>query len=451
MLKTASLELEVLAVLLGCSSESETPAALRPVRFGFYSQNSGGAAHLLILQNRLLPRPPPSSHLSSILSYSFAVIDLLVPHSPLALLDLDPPTPKFRFPYRFTTPYPNPPNTRWTWAFLITAFVQAVIVLAVEAYVFAMFQESLLQNLTPIPLVKTIPTYLTLFIFGFIYQLVLVYDSLRLKNTIQVIGLCMYNVGMLIYSSIQYDQINQAIEGLETYQPQPYILPSSRVWPNISPLLLAVPCIIAAFTVVLSFIAWKLYDEFAWTIYKHISADLRMKRRFLTFQIYIALLKFDFFFFLGFTVQFLVIVASATQDAEFALTIAAIPITIFILFMAAFFTRRENKFGMVCTIVLYFCGLAYFIFKLLRMYLPAKRDQYNAVRKTLTSFAVITIILIIGTIINACVCMANFDQGLKQHVMSRKIGVEEEKGDHMTELPDLKPGHAPVSSRMTID
>ena len=34
-----------------------------------------------------------------------------------------------------------------------------------------------------------------------------VYDSLRLKNTIQVIGLCLYNVGMLIYSSIQYEQI----------------------------------------------------------------------------------------------------------------------------------------------------------------------------------------------------------------------------------------------------
>jgi hypothetical protein len=36
----------------------------------------------------------------------------------------------------------------------------------------------------------------------------------------------------------------------------------------------------------MSAIAWKLYDEFAWTIYKHISADLRMKRRFLTFQVW---------------------------------------------------------------------------------------------------------------------------------------------------------------------
>jgi cellulose synthase/poly-beta-1,6-N-acetylglucosamine synthase-like glycosyltransferase len=147
-------------------------------------------------------------------------------------------------------------------------------------------------------------------------------------------------------------------------------------------------------------------------------------------------------------VQFLVIVTGFT-DSEYGLTIAAIPITVVILFMAAFWTRRENVFGMIITIFLFFCGLAYFIFKLARMYQKGHEANYMPVRKNLTSFAVITIILIVLTIINACVCTANFNKGLKQHIMKRKIGSDEEKIENMTELPNLKSGQIP--SRMTID
>lgn len=141
-------------------------------------------------------------------------------------------------------------------------------------------------------------------------------------------------------------------------------------------------------------------------------------------------------------------------DAELGLTIAAIPITILILFMSAFWTRRENKFGTISSVIIFFCGMAYFIFKLARMYQKDHEEFYKPVRKNLTSFACITIILIILTIINAIACMMNFNKGLKQHVMSRKISDEDTEklgAGTMTELPDLKPGHAPASSRMTID
>ena len=39
------------------------------------------------------------------------------------------------------------------------------------------------------------------------------------------------------------------------------------------------------------------------------------------------------------------------HDAEFGLTIGAIPVTIIILLMAAYWTRRESKLGMVLIIV----------------------------------------------------------------------------------------------------
>lgn len=116
--------------------------------------------------------------------------------------------------------------------------------------------------------------------FGYIYQMWLIWDALRLKNTIQVIGLVLYNIGLLIYAAIQLDQINDAVHNLSKAH---FMDPG--FWSEIQPFLIALPCVMGLGTVLFAFIAWKLYDEFAWTIYKHISADLRLKRRYLTYQV----------------------------------------------------------------------------------------------------------------------------------------------------------------------
>lgn len=131
-------------------------------------------------------------------------------------------------------------------------------------------------------LALSIPTYLSLFIFGFIYQLVLVVDALRLKNTIQIIGLCVYNLGIMVYAAIQIDQLHDTVRALDS---EGFINRQRNLWRQINPSLVALPCVLALGTALLTYVAWKLYDEFAWTIYKHISADLKMKRRYLTYQV----------------------------------------------------------------------------------------------------------------------------------------------------------------------
>jgi len=335
------------------------------------------------------------------------------------------------------------PNSLWTWSFVVVTAIQAILILAFESYVFARFQIQLRPDASQLTQSKTIPTFLTLYIFGFVYELILVYDALRLKNTIQVIMICVCNLGLLIYGAVQFDQIKDAVAILSSKGKI-----NGHVWPEIRPFLLAIPCIIGLALVVMAFLARKLYDEFAWTIYKHISADLQMKKRYLTYQIYIALLKFDFFFFLGFTVQFVVIVTNKTT-IEFALTLAAIPVTILILLMAAFWTRRENTLGMILVIILYFGGLAYFLFKLVRMYSPEREKNYIPARKSLTFFAVITIILIILTIINACICTHNFNRGLKRHISSKRSASEGEKTNETEMSGRMLEGQA--LGRMTID
>ena len=160
-------------------------------------------------------------------------------------------------------------------------------------YIFAKFQTDLTaaahdsKNDT---ITKVVATYLALFIFAFLYQLVLVYDALRNKNTIQIIGLCLYNLGLLIEAAVQYEEIRDAVNNdanirsraAQAADPQ---LLSPQFKRDANPIVIAMPIFIGVVTLLMCYIAWKLYDEFAWLIYKNISADLRLRRRFLSYQV----------------------------------------------------------------------------------------------------------------------------------------------------------------------
>jgi hypothetical protein len=132
---------------------------------------------------------------------------------------------------------------------------------------------------------KTIPTFLTLFIFGFLYELVVVWDALRMTNTIQIIGICLANLALVVYTAIQVDQISIALDVLSTRNSFKPNYSAAGVWSDVRPYLIAIPTIIGLVTVCMGFITFKLYQEFAWDILKNIGADYRMKKRFLHYQV----------------------------------------------------------------------------------------------------------------------------------------------------------------------
>lgn len=156
------------------------------------------------------------------------------------------------------------------------------------SYVFGKFQLSLGGHVDVRKVQSqylTIPTFLTLFIFGFLYELVIVWDALRMKNTIQIIGVCIANLAMLVYTAIQVDQIQMAVNVLDTYHALAPRITAAILWGDIKAFLIAIPAIIALATLCMAFCSWKLYQEFAWDILKNIGADYRMKKRFLHYQV----------------------------------------------------------------------------------------------------------------------------------------------------------------------
>jgi hypothetical protein len=131
----------------------------------------------------------------------------------------------------------------------------------------------------------TIPTFLTLFIFGFLYELVVVGDALRLKNTIQVIGVCVANLALVVYTGIQVDSIQSAVRVLQREGVLITHDSAAATWEDVRPFLVTIPAVISLGTIIMTFICWKLYQVFAWDILKNIGADYRMKRRFLHYQV----------------------------------------------------------------------------------------------------------------------------------------------------------------------
>jgi hypothetical protein len=132
---------------------------------------------------------------------------------------------------------------------------------------------------------RTIPTFLALFIFGFLYILLLSWDALRLKNTIQIIGLCIANMAIFVYAILQIDQIDRSIDDLLKGGALKPDETDRNVWALCKPFLIAVPAVVGVVTVVMGGIAYQLYREFAWDILKQIGADYRMKKRFLHYQV----------------------------------------------------------------------------------------------------------------------------------------------------------------------
>lgn len=122
-------------------------------------------------------------------------------------------------------------------------------------------------------------SFLGLYIFALIYELALSYDALRRRNTIQLVGLCICNQGLFAYGILQMTEIKDTISSLADEALGERLRKLYQVE------LILVPVFLGIGTMCMAFFTWKLRAEFSWSIYKNISADLQMKRRYFTYQV----------------------------------------------------------------------------------------------------------------------------------------------------------------------
>lgn len=321
---------------------------------------------------------------------------------------------------------------------------------------------------------------LGIFALAHLFLLVMALDAVKARNTIQIVGLCLFNAMFLVYAIIQIDEIRQVFDGTDSDE-----LAKDKI--PVTLLTTLIPTMIGLCEIGYLILSWFCWREMGWDIYKvsrsaldgdslsavvltpltssassmqSMGADRRLKRLFFHYQVFLCICKFSFFFFLGFSIQVCssppstapsfasgptdpvpfrcqLIYLVLDRDWEFWLTIIALPFSLLILLLGWMSARYEYRWVSVppCShrpgvciadrafLSFFFQGMgilqgtlvvlgAYYVLKLTRIW--QSTETLLTIVKSLTVFAVLSLILVILTSAYTVVVWRGFGLGLKE-------------------------------------
>ncbi|KAF5356362.1 hypothetical protein D9756_004235 [Leucocoprinus leucothites] len=256
---------------------------------------------------------------------------------------------------------------------------------------------------------RRMPVYLSVFALAHVFQFAMAVDAVYARNTLQFIFLTMFNGLLIIYAAIQIGEIRAALG-----PGNGDITVISKI--PIDVLTTTIPIVLSVAELIFIGLGWKIYHEFGWKVYKFLGADRNIKRMYASYQIYECLVKFDVFFWAGFSVQFIWLVLQ-DNDWEYYVTCAALPLSLVLLVEGHLAARHENKWMMATFMSGCVGAMIYFIYKLIKVLMNI--ETFKLTWKSLTVFSVIAIVLLITTMVFSVIVMRNFGKGLKE-ALTRK-------------------------------
>ncbi|KZP12002.1 hypothetical protein FIBSPDRAFT_172590 [Athelia psychrophila] len=304
--------------------------------------------------------------------------------------------------------------TRTQRVFIGTIMAQGAAVLAMIGLVFQYVEEHV-----PFDTIryKSVPMYLAVFALAELFELLVAFDALRLRNIIQLIGMLIFHAALIVMSSLELIQTRNALLNTEgcAQDPTNYVQCSGpgTLIAKIRPFLIAVPCVLATAWIAMLFCIRALYFEFGWAIFHVVGADIKARTMYQYYQVIICLLKFDLFAYFGVEIQLLIVVLTS-GTVDFAITIVSIPLALLAFIFCGYALRCEIKWMMSICLAMLLCVSALMVYKLYKYFKPYgdANNPFLTGRDTLTVFTVSGFLLIFATFCIGLRCLADFGKGL---------------------------------------
>ncbi|KAI9136329.1 hypothetical protein BKA69DRAFT_1170778 [Paraphysoderma sedebokerense] len=318
--------------------------------------------------------------------------------------------PKRTFAGLFKKLWPRNIYSRIT---LLLAILQFVLILAFEIVILTLHtsQTRLLHHTFTeegYKLSNATIVYHGIFIFALVFSLVIAFDMVLHKNSIEMIGFVLFQYLGLAYTIIQYFQHDQLSESSKEHLEHHGFHHNSKGY-EITVIVLQ-----GIFSLIYTFLTFKLLKVFGWQIYRKIGADAKIRDMYKWYQIMLTFIKFDFFFATAYSICLiaLVVVGYGIYWVNIGIGLAGTAIATALGLVGL---RRESKPLMYIYLVLLTAALVYLCIFLADMY-PDHDKTYSGNRRFLTFFVVINMVLILGSIITAIFCIRNFGKGLKEQI-----------------------------------